>query len=298
MNIPVPLHQSSQLIFVSISVWSARKLDRKTTSKLTAEHNATADAARVNKYLMSSADDQLKAIQTIARRVRGLVEQKTLPWDDAGNRLISNFDSFELLGELHALRLEFESAVDEFCKGYPDMREASLKALGDMADPSDYPSVEMVRTKFAIRTSMQPIPRGFDDARVGLSPEQVEQLDKHYEALSQERFEEAMKAAFGRLRENVERYVDRLSLTEDGKTKPFTYTMVENTRATLGMITNLGLFNTAELQKLGHDIEVKLCAHDAGELKNSIGTAQSTKAAAEDILKRLQSIGYGVSTSY
>lgn len=289
-NIVKTLHDSSMLAYITIRVWSARKLDKKATRRLTDENAASADAARVNKYLLASADSQLKDIQRIARRARDVFYDLTLPWSDAGERLLSNLDTFKLIGEMHAIEQEFNAAVDAFCVEYPKLREVSLLALGDMANNDDYPSEEVVRTKFGIRTTLSPLPEGFSDERVGLTPEQQDALRVHYETQAAERFEDAMTAAWTRLRDNVARYEDRLALTEDGKNKAFQATMVSQLRDTMELLKNLNVFNTPELIRFQFQIEQTLCKHDPDVLRNSITTAQSAQQSASTILHRLNAM--------
>lgn len=284
------LHETSMLAYVSVRVWAARKLDRKATKRLTDESSATADAARVNKYLMSAADEKLRGIQKIARRARDTLVAATLPWDEAGNRLISNLDTFQLLGDLYAIEQEFDAAVNDFCTDYPQLRDISLQALGDMADIEDYPSVEVVRSKFSMKNSLTPLPAGFGDVRVGLTDEQQEALRKHYEAQAAERFEDATRSGWERLQSNVERYVDRLALTADGKNKAFQSTMVEQLRDTVALLKNLNVFNNPDLERFRFQIEETLCKHDPEVLRNSIQAAQTTHKAAQGILDKLNAM--------
>lgn len=287
MNIET-LHDTSLLCYIVCKVWSARKLDKKATKRLTEANQATADAARVNKYLMSSADAQLRNINAIARRARSAVEQRSLPWDDAGNRLVSNADTFPLLAELNVIETEFAKAVDEFCTAYPDLRELSLTALGDMASIEDYPDVDTVRQKFNIRSTLQPLPAGFSDTRIGLTPVQQEALKKHYEAQAAERYEDAVLCAWERLYEDVKRYTERLSLDAEGNPQRFTASMVDNLRGTMGVLSNLNIFNSPDLARLRFQIEETLCKHDPDALRDSIQIHQSAHQSATKILSQLE----------
>jgi hypothetical protein len=285
------LHHSSQLIYLTISIWSARKLDKEVTRKLNDEEEAASNASRVNKYLMASADDQLKAISRIAREARDLVDKSTLPWDDAGNRLVSNLELFTLLGELGVIEQRFNVAVDAFIREYPVLMQQSLTALGGMGKPEDYPSAEQVRGKFGMRTSLSPVPAGYDDVRTGLSPEQIRVLNEQYAEQVKDQFAEAQRGAFAQLRADIERMSERLQLTPEGKNKQFTYTMVENVRGTLRLMKGLNIFNNGELAALAHDIEARLCHYDANDLRSSIQAASTTKTAADEVLRRMQSLG-------
>lgn len=297
--LPASLHQRGQLIYIKIQTWQARKLDKKATKKIVDESNATANAARVNKYLMAdkTADDQLRKIAQIANRTRVVIAEHTVPWNDAGMRLVSNIATFDLLDDIRQCEEQFFAAVDEFCASYPAFRDASLEALGDMADPEDYPPVETIRGKFTMRTSLEPIAPGFTDDRTGLTDEERQQIDDHYAGVMVERAREASEAMIDRLRENLERYVDRLSLTPDGKNKTFTHSMVDNLRDTMTLLGSLGLFDSGELAKIKHDIEVKVCQHDAKELRDSIPAASAALQGAKAALSSLRQIGTAPSST-
>lgn len=289
-NLIKSLHDTSMLAYVSVCVWSARKLDRKATKRLTDEAGANTDAARVNKYLLVNADTQLKTLQRLARRAREILINRSLPWDDAGNRLVSNADTFALLGELFAVEQEFAAAVEEFCKEYPRLRELALDALGDMAQAEDYPPVEIVRSKFSIRSTLQPLPAGFSDSRVGLNEEQRDALAKFYETQSAQRYEAALQAAWERLRDNIERYVERLEPDDEGNPKVFQATMVTNLRETMALLKNLNVFDSPELERMRYQIEDTLCKYDPETLRASSSAAETARLSASALVARLNAL--------
>lgn len=284
------LHDTSMLAYVNVRIWSARKLDRKATKRLTDEAGASAEAARVNKYLLANADTQLKTLQRLGRQARETLINRSLPWDEAGNRLVSNLDTFTLLGELYAIEQAFAEAVDEFCREYPRLRQLAIQSLGDMAAEEDYPPVEVVREKFSIRSSLSPLPAGFSDVRVGLSPEQQDALRRHYEAQSAERYEGALTAAWERLRDNVERFVDRLEPDEEGKPKVFQASLVTNIRETMELLNNLNVFDSPELERMRYQIEDTLCRHDPETLRTSSLAADMARTSAAALVQRLNDL--------
>jgi hypothetical protein len=289
-NLIKTLHDTSMLAYVNVRIWSARKLDRKATKRLTDEAGASAEAARVNKYLLANADVQLKKLQRLARQAREALINRSLPWDEAGNRLVSNYDTFGLLGELYAIEQEFAAAVDEFCQEYPRLRSLAIQSLGDMAAEEDYPPVEVVREKFSIRSSLTPLPAGFSDVRVGLSPEQQEALRHHYEAQSAERYQTALTAAWERLRDNVERFADRLTLDDEGNPKVFQASLVTNIRETMELLKNLNVFDSPELERMRYQIEDTLCQHEAPVLRANYSVAEAARTSAADLVKRLNDL--------
>jgi hypothetical protein len=90
------LDTCTMLVEFNASVWTARKLDKSTTSEVVANKNAAAkDAARVNKHLLAGRSE-LDVIQQAVSRARTFVYDNTLPWSDSGLRLLPtiNFMKF------------------------------------------------------------------------------------------------------------------------------------------------------------------------------------------------------------
>lgn len=290
-NISMPnLTDSAAMVHVSLSVWSARKLDRKQTAKATKSAGATSDAARVNKHLLASADAQLREVHRKAKAIRTYIEDNTLPWDKAGNRIVSNLRMMTMVGELDALKVEFYKAVDDFVDEYPILRAQALSNLGDMADDSDYPLPSVVRGKFSMEIDFQPIPKNFDDVRMGLSPEQCAAFQRHFESSVERKMASSVRSAWERLRENLQRYSKNLDLRDDdtGKMKVFRDSMVLQLRDTIALLRDLSQFGDPELEKIVNKVEKDVAAFDAGQLRASPATSVGVKAQVDAILKNMQ----------
>jgi hypothetical protein len=57
------LHTRAMLVSLRISAWSARKYDKKISLEVAANHGASADAGRYNKYLMPADATSYKALE-------------------------------------------------------------------------------------------------------------------------------------------------------------------------------------------------------------------------------------------
>lgn len=79
---------ASRAMLANVSIWEARKQDKKLTAEVNHAHNAKDDTARVHKSLISRA--ALSAIDGIAREARRMHYARTLPWADSGTRILSN----------------------------------------------------------------------------------------------------------------------------------------------------------------------------------------------------------------
>lgn len=286
------LTKTAMLAYVSISVWSARKLDKKQSLKTIKDAGATNDAARVNKHLLANADNALKNVQRVANEIRAYIETNTLPWDDAGNRLVSNDRALVVVGEAHALNQKFNEAVDTFVAEYPVLRAQALQNLGDMADDSEYPQPDVVRSKFSMKLSFNPIPDGFGDIRVGMTEQQAKAWQSHFEANVKTQVNVALRNAWERLREVLQRYSDRLRLKDDGsgKMEIFRDTMVTNLRDTVSLLSSLNVFDDPELKAVTRRVSQEIACFEPEALRTSPATAITVKAQVDDVLEHMRTL--------
>jgi hypothetical protein len=290
MSIIPTIRDRAVLAYVTISCWSARKLDRKASRSVTKDAGASDDAARVNKYLLSSADQKLKDIQSIAGKTRRYLEDNSLPWDDAGNRLLSNAKALEVVSELSAMEKEFNDAVDDFVSAYPVLRAEAMTSLGDLADHDDYPQPDQVRHKFAMRLSLTPVPENFDDLRTGMTPTEVSALQQHFESSVRAQTNRALMSAWMRLRDDVASMAERLAKDEDGKAKIFRNSLVDNVRSTCALLASLNVFGDHDLDNIRADVEANLCGHDAQALRDNDALSRSVQGDAAAVLARINAI--------
>lgn len=291
-NIPMSsLADRAMLVYVAISVWSARKLDKKQTQKTISGAGATSDSARVNKHLLANADGALKEVQRKAGQIRDYVAANTLPWDDAGNRMISNVQALTTVGELQNMIDEFNKLVDAFVVEYPVMRAQAVANLGDMGDDSDYPQPDVVRKKFAVRLSYQPLPVSFGDIREGMSAPQADAWQNHHAANLRASVNGALSEAWKLLREDLERYSLRLQAKDDGsgKQQVFRDTMVSSLRNTCKLLKTLNVFEDKDLDRECDYVLREIAAHEPDALRASPVLSATVKNDVDDVLKRMLS---------
>lgn len=285
------------LAYLSVGGWSARKLDKKATAAVIKDAKATtSDAGRFNKNLLADADKALANIRKKGDDARKYLDANTLPWDDAGNRLLPNQKSIEVIGTITQMETEYHKAVDEFVRDYPVLRAQALAALGDLANPDDYPQPDVVRGKFYFRISLQPMAKGFakgNDFRLGLNDQQLAALQQHYEGRANEQFRRALDVAWGRLRTTVEHLSDRLTPNADDpqKTKIFRDSMLENARETCELLRALNVFGDPSLESARQRVEAIVNSVDVDTLRTVPSVAASVKASVDEILRGMSPFG-------
>lgn len=283
------LHHTSMLAYISISMWSGMKLDKRASQQVVADAGATADAARVNKRLLAGADSLLADIRRIGCAARVYLDTVTLPWDDAGNRLLPNAKAIEVIGRVGEFKQEFMAAVDAFVAEYPLLRQQAIAALGDLANDDDYPPTDSIRRKFDFRVTFTPIPDRFkDDVRFGLTDEQVEALEKLAEARMREQHSRALVAAYQRLLDDLKNFNERMTRNDDGSFPRFKDATIENLKATAEALGPLNVFNDPDLEAMRQRVLTEFCQYDPKAYRTSDTlrdeAAAKSKAVVDELL--------------
>jgi hypothetical protein len=281
----INISQRAMLAYISISAWSGMKLDKKASSKVTDDAGAVTDAARVNKRLLAGADAKLTAIRRIDTNVRRYLDAETLPWDDAGNRLLPNTKAFAVMAKVAEFRKEFNDAVDAFVEEYPILRQQALASLGDLADTSDYPPTDQVRGRFAFRVTFSPMPASFTgDVRYGLTPEQVSALESAAASRVREQVETALRTAIERLLHDVRYLAERMRRGDDGKYPIFRDGTIDNVRATAEALGPLNVFGDPDLERIRQRVLAECCLYSPTTLRNMDTARDETAAKAQALV--------------
>lgn len=287
----VSLHDKAMLAYISVSTWSARKLDKKATTRVTNAAAASTDAARVNKHLLASADASLRKIAKIGTDARRYLEANSLPWDDAGNRLVDNLKAIEVVGKITQMEKDYYAAVDEFIVEYPMLRAQAIINLGELAADEDYPQPDQLRHKFSMRLSLEPLPAGFGDVRTGLSPQQVTALGRQFEARTRMKFSVALEDAWKRLRTVVAAIAERMDNSADPeKRKIFRDSLFENARETCALLKSLNVFEDPNLEQVRYEVEHYLLQHEPDAVRASPDVAATVQYKANELLDRMKAI--------
>jgi len=290
MTTDTSLSQRALLAFVTISLWTARRKDTNVSKEVTSDKSATPGSASVYKNLLAAADDKLKAIATVGNRIRKYLEQETLPWDDAGNRLLPNGKALSVITELKRMKDEFDAAVDDFVRDYPALRQQAIANLGDLGESTDYPAADKVRAKFSVRLSFTPVAENFDDVRMGMSQQEAEALGQHYAARVREQVVQAQTAAWGRLIDRIRHLHERLTpeVGEDGtpKTKVLRQSALDSFREQIAQLRDLNVFDDVDLDAACSEAEQRLLCYTTEDLRTAGSSATLARQAAEEMLDR------------
>jgi hypothetical protein len=276
------------LVEFNASVWTARKLDKTTTSEVVASKNAGAkDAARVNKHLLAGRTE-LDIIQQAVGRARQFVYDNTAPWSDSGLRLLPTVNFMKFTERMNDFEEEMETLVKAFVVIYPTLITAQALALGDMFKRDDYPTANEMMTKFSFRVNYMPVPSS-GDFRVDVGNQAQAELKARLESLTQERIDSAMADVRERLSTHLKRMSDRLTTDYVGgeaKQRRFHDTLVDGALELCDLTKSLNVTNDMALEGARKQLEELLVGVTPADLRKNEAIRQDVKKNVDAILDK------------
>jgi hypothetical protein len=272
-------YKNSNLLYrPSISIWTARKKDKAATLELTQDKGAVSSAANVHKNLLPDSKE-LEAVQKWATSYRTWIYEQTLPWDDSGWRIGRVLRHMDFMAESGDRMREGDTLVDTFLQAYAAEIEQAKFTLNSMFNPSDYPGVNEVRSKFSFSLDVSPLPN-CEDFRVvdGVPADEVTRLVGIAEHAVEDRVAAAMKEAYTRLHTVVAKMAGTLRQYDNKEIKKFNDTLVTNIADLVAVIPALNVTGDPALDALAKEA-ARLVDYDPSDLRND---ELSRKAAQQD----------------
>lgn len=274
---------SAVLVEMNISVWTANKLDRDTSNKLTADSNATADAAQVRKNLMAGTTLR-KQIADYAAGCRLWHNTRTLPWSDKGPRILPTSLFMDYKQELNIRRDTFLRLTDEFRSSYPALVQTATNYLGDLHNPDDYPPLDEVMNKFGFRVVFSPVPES-GDFRLDIPQQDLDDMRRSYDDAFDTRLAEAMQTPWNKLHDMLQLMSAKLEEGDEESKKRWHDTFLTNAQDLCSLLTHLNITKDPKLEAARRQLEGALLAQDMDDIKESEGCRADLKAKLDNILK-------------
>ena len=257
----ISIASSAVQIDLNISVWTARKLDKKVSKEIDVTKGTTTQAGNYNKHLLAGTK-QIKDITSLASEIRNWNAKQTLPWSDSGTRLLPMRNFFDYKTQLSEYECKFEEMVDEFIKDYPRLVSLMAFSLGDLFKRDDYPPVWAVKEKISISHTIIPVPEA-GDFRVDTELAVREELESQYEEAYKNKVESAVGHCWSKLHTTVEEMVSKLSdprWEEEEAKNPQVYdSFLGNPLELTGLLSSLNITNDPDLEQARVKLEQALC---------------------------------------
>lgn len=279
---------SAVLVEMNLSVWTANKVDRCATDEVTITKGATGGAAQVRKNLMAGTSLR-KDIADFAGSCRNWHATRTLAWADHGMRLLPTSLFFDYKTEVNDRRNKFNAMVNTFIDNYPSLIRVSQNYLGGLYDPNDYPSVDVVRSKFDFRLVFSPVPES-GDFRLDIAHQDLAEVRSQYEESYNQRIKDAMREPWDKLHKTLSAMSEKLTdgEGEDAPKKRYHDTLVTNAVELCEMLTHLNITKDPELERARQQLQATMRGADIEVIKESPHARESMKRSVDAILKQFE----------
>lgn len=270
---------------LDISRWNARRFDRRETQRLNTQQGTR--AARVTKELFDvSSCQSYKDLNTFLNAAYQRHIELTLPWT-GGLRIlpVAGFDGYKtefgVDDTAGTLQLQLQNFLYTFLLDYPAVRANAQTYLNGMYNEDDYPSVEDLRNRFAIRTTYFPMPSAMSEK---LDAGARQMLDSQLQKTIESAVSSAVSEAWQRLYDCTARIQERLS--QPGAI--FRDSLIENARECCLALKTLNFTGDAALEAMRAKVESELAKYDPDTIRNNPYLRNQIAASADTVMTAIR----------
>lgn len=221
MNAPMPktLAEKAMLVRLTRGLFLADVTDKDATNLV--EHSTgVRKVGRFRKKLLVNSV-KFKNVVDAYTALYTYHQKHTLPWTDAGPRLLPATAYFDYTNEMRKLRAACDNVLSLLRVSWAQEVDEDRLRLGNMFVPSDYPAD--IGSRFYHELAFMPVPDA-GDFRVTISPEDMESLENAIHAAERG----ATKHVIESLLEPLQSAAQKLSVPIGAKGAIFRDTLIEN----------------------------------------------------------------------
>jgi hypothetical protein len=241
------LRRTAAAVRVHFTWWGVhRTLTAQQKEEVGLAYAADARLLTAGKRLLDTRHEAFRRLTSIRTRTIHYWRGVSLPYVEAGVRLIRQWDIESFVHTVEGLRDELRQAEAELNAAYDDIKADARRRLGRLFCPSDYPPE--VRGLFAVDWDFPSVdPPNY---LMRIAPEVYEQERQRVAAHFDEAVrlaEQAFAAEFARLLSHL---TERLSSGENGARKIFRDSAVGNLRDFFSRFEQMNVRSNADLDRL------------------------------------------------
>lgn len=262
---------------LTISVWNARRLDKRATDEVAKNHNEAIPIGRYNKKLLPGEVKSYEKVCKLGSALRDFHYTQTMEYDQLGVRLLPAGIYMDYTAKLRELQRDFDTAVEEFLADYDNLVAQARVMLNGLFNEGDYPTIETLRGKFGVSLRVLPFPDA-EKFGVVLPEEELAGIRQDIEDQTQEAINNAMGDLWQRLYDVVARMSERLAQPN----AIFRDSLVENVREICDLLPQMNFTEDQDLENLRKQVDEKLAIHEPETLRNDpLARNQAAKQAVE-----------------
>ena len=266
------IENSGVLVELTISTWSAQKLDRKATHQVTANANASAKSGKFTKDLLAGST-YASDITSFAGTTRNWNIATTLPWSNKGPRYCASTLFLSYKQEINSLKGEFTRRIKLLEQNYEKAKIIAQRELGAMFNPNDYPPIDVVLAKYGWSFQVSPIPLSGHFA-VDMPKEDLAEFNANIE----KKTKAAMEHAGERLRNTCADMSKKLATGQR-----FHDSFITNPQELCTFLTHVNITNDPALDDARKKLELSLTGVDLDDLKKHEDARQDLKTKIDAI---------------
>jgi hypothetical protein len=240
------------------------------------------DAGYFRKFRIQK--DDIAAITSSISKARSTHRLYTTPFGDDKWRMLPSTLVFKYTQEMRERRTDFEDAVEGLYKNWQAVVNKSQQVLGKLFNPNDYPDQSEIKTFFNFKTEFRPIPQT-DHLLIQIEQETMEEIKKNIEKQNQEGHEASQRELWKRLYEPVKKMAEKLS----DQDAIFHATLISNIQDIIQILPDLNVARDPKMNNLAREIEAKLCAFTAGQLREDKYARKQTAQEASALISKMDS---------
>jgi hypothetical protein len=245
------LSERAVLSQLSLSMWTARKQDKRVTREAISANGAADGAGRFHKALLPMCE-ALENVHGAGREVRRFFYENTLDWGIEGTRLLPSARYLDFMTALRKRKDDWEYLVGLFVTDYTDFVSEARVSLGAMFNAEDYPDPSVIRDKFKMAVNIMPVPE--TDFRVDLPEAETDSLKAAVGERLLEAQQVAMRDVWTRLYDVVQKAHEKLASPD----AIFRDSLIENVREMCAILPQLNVMDDEKLEELRTDALLKL----------------------------------------
>ena len=274
------LEEKALLVQLKISRWSANRIDKQISRDVAVQHQTSLAAGWYRKNLLPHSREY-ESITSAESAIRTYHYDNTLPWMDGGVRILPSRNFMAYSDTMRKLQEAYKKTVESFLAAYPALVSKAQRDLNGMFKPSDYPVPENLEKHFNTQISILPVPT-VEDFRVQLSAEQTQWVQEQAQAQIKESIQGAVADLWTRIRDVLQRMVERLSEPD----AIFRDSLIQNVKDLTHSLDVLNLTDDPSIAEVRKEI-MALTRHGAETLRNNKTVRHQVAVNADSILKKM-----------
>ena len=249
---------------------TSRKLSDAQTKRAAETFEAATDLVTASKRLIDTSHPAYRAAATIKSQATAYWRGLTLPYPQAGIRLIRQSDVVGFEDKMREFKEQLSAAAANMQLEYEAIKSLAREKLGQLYNPADYPPT--LEGVFSISWEYPPIepPRYL----MNFNPE----LYAQEQARVQQRFENAVtlaeEAFTAELSEMVTHLIGRLADTPDGRPQKFRASCVENFKEFYANFHKMNVRSNPQLESLINQANNLVSGITAQDIREDTTTRQ------------------------